>query len=60
MLELNPLEVVFELADLSIVSIHCVFNTIPLFVDLFDDNLRIAERQWSLDAKGNYYSEPMN
>jgi hypothetical protein len=42
-LKLNPLEVAFELADFGTVSIHCVFDTIPLFVDLFDDDLGIAE-----------------
>jgi hypothetical protein len=44
-LKLNPLEVAFELANLSTVSIHCVFNSIPLFVDLFDDDLGIVESQ---------------
>jgi hypothetical protein len=59
-LKLNPLEVAFELADLSTVSVHCVFDTILLFVDLFDDDLGITESQYSLDAKRHCYMEPMN
>jgi hypothetical protein len=38
-LKLDPLEVAFELPDLSAVSVHCVFHTIPLLVDLLDDDL---------------------
>jgi hypothetical protein len=41
--KLNPLEVAFEFADLSTIGIHCVFDTVPLLVDLFDDNLGIAK-----------------
>jgi hypothetical protein len=43
MLELDPLEVAFELTNLSAVSIHRVLHAIPLFVDLLDDDLGIAE-----------------
>jgi hypothetical protein len=42
MLKLNSLEVAYELADLGTISVQCVFDTIPLFVDLFDDDLGIA------------------
>jgi hypothetical protein len=42
-LELNPLEVDFELVDLSAVSIHRVFDAIPLLVDLLDDDLGITK-----------------
>jgi hypothetical protein len=38
-LELDPLEVALELANLSAVCIHCVLNTVPLLVDLLDDDL---------------------
>jgi hypothetical protein len=37
------LEVAFELADLSAVSIHRVLDTIPLLIDLLDDDLGIAK-----------------
>jgi hypothetical protein len=30
----------FEFADLSTVSIHRVFDAVPLHVDSFDDDLR--------------------
>jgi hypothetical protein len=43
MLKLNPFEVAFAFADLGTVSIHCVFNAVPLFVDLFIDDLGIAK-----------------
>jgi hypothetical protein len=39
MLELDSLEVAFELANLSIVYIHRVLDAIPLLVDLLDDDL---------------------
>jgi hypothetical protein len=39
MLELDSLEVAFELANLSIVCIHRVLDAIPLLVDLLDDDL---------------------
>jgi hypothetical protein len=41
-LKLNSLEVAFELANLGTISIHYFFDTIPLFVDLFDDDLGVA------------------
>jgi hypothetical protein len=41
-LKLDSLEVTFELADLSTVSVHCVFDTVPLLVDLLDDNLGVV------------------
>jgi hypothetical protein len=40
---IDPLEVAFEFTNLSAVSIHRVFDAIPLFVDLLDDDLGIAE-----------------
>jgi hypothetical protein len=42
MLELDPLRVAFELSNLSVVSVHCVFHKILLFVYLLDDDLGIA------------------
>jgi hypothetical protein len=42
-LELNPLEVAFKFTNFSAVSIHCVLDTIPLLVDLLDDDLGIAK-----------------
>jgi hypothetical protein len=45
MLKLNPLVVAFELVDFSVVRVHCIFDTIRLFVDLFNDDLGIAESQ---------------
>jgi hypothetical protein len=45
MMKHSPLEVAFKLADFSTVSIHFVFDTIPLFVDLFNDDLGIVESQ---------------
>jgi hypothetical protein len=42
MLELEPLKVAFELSNLSAVCIHCVFDTIPLLVELLDDDLEIV------------------
>jgi hypothetical protein len=44
-LKLNPFEVAFELTDFSTVGIHCDFDTIPLFVDLLNDDLGIVESQ---------------
>jgi hypothetical protein len=43
MLKLNSLKVAFEFADLSTVSIHRVFDTVPVLVDSLDDDLGIAE-----------------
>jgi hypothetical protein len=45
MLELNPLEVAFEFANLSAVSIHHVLYAVSLLVDLLDDDLGIAKSQ---------------
>jgi hypothetical protein len=42
-LKFDPLEVSFEFLDLSTVGIHHVFDAVPLLVDLFNDDLRIAE-----------------
>jgi hypothetical protein len=42
-LELDPFEVAFEFTNLSTVSIHRVLDTIPLLVDLLDDDLGIAK-----------------
>jgi hypothetical protein len=44
-LELNSLEVVFELANLSAVCIDRVLEAAPLLVDLLGDDLRIAKSQ---------------
>jgi hypothetical protein len=44
-LKFDPLEVGFEFADLSTVSIHRVFNAFPFFVDLLDDDLGVAKSQ---------------
>jgi hypothetical protein len=44
-MELDPLEVAFEFINLSTVSIHRVLDAIPLFIDLLDDDLGIAESQ---------------
>jgi hypothetical protein len=43
MLELDPVEVAFELTDFCAVSIHRVLDAIPLLVDLLDDDLRITK-----------------
>jgi hypothetical protein len=45
MLELDPLEVAFDLANLSTVCIHRVLDAVPLLVDFLDDYLRIAKSQ---------------
>jgi hypothetical protein len=60
MLKLHPLEVAFEFANLSAVSVHRVLDAVPLFVDLLDDDLGIAKSQYSLDAKGHCYAEPVD
>jgi hypothetical protein len=65
MLKLNPLEVAFELENLSAVCIHCVLYTIPFLVDLLDDDLgisksQIAKSQYSLDAKAHCYTESVD
>jgi hypothetical protein len=44
-LELDSLEVAFKLANFSAVCIQCVLDTVPLLVDLLDDDLRIAKSQ---------------
>jgi hypothetical protein len=44
-LEFDPLEVAFEFANFSAVSIHRVLDAVPLLVDLFDDDLGITESQ---------------
>jgi hypothetical protein len=36
-LKLDPLEVAFEFAELSTIGIHCIFDAVPLLVDLLDD-----------------------
>jgi hypothetical protein len=38
MLKLNPLEVAFLFADLGTIGIHCIFDAVPLLVDLLDDD----------------------
>jgi hypothetical protein len=40
-LKFDPLKVAFD-SDLSIVSIYCVLNTIPILVNLLNDDLGIA------------------
>jgi hypothetical protein len=45
MLKFDPLEVAFEFANLSAVSIHCVLDAVPLLVDLLNDDLGIAKSQ---------------
>jgi hypothetical protein len=45
MLEFDLLEVAFEFTNLSAVSIHRVLDTVPLLVDLLDDDLGIAKSQ---------------
>jgi hypothetical protein len=44
-LKLNPLKVPFEFTDLSTIGIHRIHDTVPLFVDLFDDDLGITKSQ---------------
>jgi hypothetical protein len=44
-LELDPLEVAFKFMNLSAISIHRVFDAVPLLVDLLDDDLGIAKSQ---------------
>jgi hypothetical protein len=44
-LELDPLEVAFEFTNLSVVGIHRILDTVPLFVDLLDDDFGIAKSQ---------------
>jgi hypothetical protein len=41
--ETHPFEVAFEFMDLCTIGIHCVLDTVPLLVDLFDDDLGIAK-----------------
>jgi hypothetical protein len=45
MAKLDPLEVAFEFANLSAVSIHRVLDAIPLLVDLLDDDFGIGKSQ---------------
>jgi hypothetical protein len=45
MLKFHSFEVAFEFADFSTVSIHCVFDAVPLLVDLLKDDLGVAESQ---------------
>jgi hypothetical protein len=42
-LELNPLKVSFEFANLGAVGIHRVLDAAPLLVYLLDDDLGIAK-----------------
>jgi hypothetical protein len=44
-LEFDPLEVAFEFANLSALSIHRVLDIVPLLVGLLDDDLGIAKSQ---------------
>jgi DNA primase catalytic subunit len=44
-LELDSLEVAFELANFSAVCIHRVLDAVRLLVDLLDDDLGIAKSQ---------------
>jgi hypothetical protein len=45
MLELDCLEMAFEFANLSTISIRRVLDAVPLLVDLFNDDLGIAKSQ---------------
>jgi hypothetical protein len=44
-LELDPLEVAFEIANFCAVNIHRVLDAIPLLVDFLDDDLGITKSQ---------------
>jgi hypothetical protein len=44
-LELDPLEVAFKFSNLSAISIHRVLDTVPLLVDLLDNDLGVAKSQ---------------
>jgi hypothetical protein len=41
-LELDSHKVAFDFLNVGVVSIHCVFDTIPLPVDLLDDDIGFA------------------
>jgi hypothetical protein len=42
-LELDPLELAFELTDFSEVGIYRVFDAVPLLIILLDDDLGITK-----------------
>jgi hypothetical protein len=44
-LELDSLEVAFELANFSALCIHHVLDAVPILIDLLDDDLGIAKSQ---------------
>jgi hypothetical protein len=44
-LKFDPLKVAFEFANLGAASIHRVLGSVPLLVDLLDDDLGIAKSQ---------------
>jgi hypothetical protein len=58
-LEFDSLEVAIEFLDLNAVRVHCVFDTISLFIDMFYDNLGITIGKQLLDAQGHSDAEPM-
>ena len=51
MMELEPKEVLFELADFYAVGIHILLGPIPIFVGMLDDDHRISIDQQTLDAE---------
>ena len=59
MMELEPKEVLFELADFYVVGIHILLGSVPVFVDLLDDDHRISIDQQALDAERNNDSQAM-
>jgi hypothetical protein len=42
MVELETIELVFELADFSAVGVHVLLVAVPRLVDLIDDHCRVA------------------
>jgi hypothetical protein len=45
MLKLDTLEVAFEFANFSAVSMHHVLDAVPLLFDMLDDDLGITKTQ---------------
>ena len=53
MVELQTIELSFELPDLPAVSVHFLLGALPVLVDLLYDDFGVAISQQTLDAECN-------
>ena len=60
MVELQIIELGFELPDLPAVGIHLLLGALPVFVDLLYDDFGVTISQQTLDAECNSDPEAMD